>query len=125
MMIETRQYAAHTAYLAPLVGLGLFVEPLIEDDVAAIGEPQRTTITIGGEEVEALSGCDSLHMADSIDATRDLWDRGRWFIAWDCDDADWLFGPTADGRPAYVLRSDAIAGEPDEEESIDAMFELC
>jgi hypothetical protein len=67
----------------------------------------------------------SLHDADSWHAMQDLWSLGQWIVAWDCSGADWLFGRTADGRPAYVLRSEAMASEPDDEETIDAMYELC
>jgi hypothetical protein len=105
------EFAAHTAYLDPLTGVGYLVTPRPGTDVEAFADPlveaawsERLNAPLRTEHL-------SLHAADRNRALSHLEGLG-WRLLYDENGAIETAGRTADGREALCIYGDPSAGEP-------------
>lgn len=106
-VVEVRvvDFAAHVAYLEPVTGMGLMVEPRPESDIAPAPWVER--VTWDGDPVVALS----LHSADRAHALQRL-ARAGWTLLEGESDSSELAGRTEDGLRAIYLYANRTADGP-------------
>ncbi|MFG1905741.1 hypothetical protein [Kribbella sp. NPDC048928] len=110
------EFAAHTAYLDPLTGVGYLVAPRPETDVDALIDP--LVEAAWSERLEGAGGLKplSLHAADRERALSHLSEL-RWALLYNEDGNVETAGRTTDGREALCIYGDPETPDP----SLDAI----
>lgn len=110
------EFAAHTAYLDPLTGVGYLVAPRPETDVDALIDP--LVEAAWSERLEGFDGSGplSLHAADRQRALAHLSELG-WALLYNEDGYVETAGRTTDGREALCIYADPETPDP----SLDAI----
>lgn len=110
------EFAAHTAYLDPLTGVGYLVAPRPETDVDALIDP--LVEAAWSERLEGVGGLAplSLHAADRERALSHLSELG-WALLYNEDGYVETAGRTTDGREALCIYADPETPDP----SLDAI----
>lgn len=110
------EFAAHTAYLDPLTGVGYLVAPRPETDVDALIDP--LVEAAWSERLEGVGGLAplSLHAADRERALSHLSELG-WALLYNEDGSVETAGRTTDGREALCIYGDPETPDP----SLDAI----
>jgi hypothetical protein len=96
------EYAAHTAYLDPLTGVGYLLTPRPGTDVKAPADPLVDAAWSDRLHDHAQPTHLSLHGADRQHALTHLGERG-WALLYDEDGRIEIAGRTADGREALCI----------------------
>ncbi|HZX07905.1 hypothetical protein [Kribbella sp.] len=105
------EFAAHTAYLDPLTGIGYLLAPRPDSDVAAPADP-----LVEAAWSERLHDLErpvhlSLHGADRQYALAQLGEHG-WEVLYDEDGQAEIAGTTADGREALCIYGQPTLEDP-------------
>lgn len=105
------EFAAHTAYLDPLTGVGYLVAPRPDTDVGALVDPLVEAAWSERLEDPGRAGHLSLHEADRAQALSQLAELG-WALLYDEEGGVETAGRTTDGREALCIYSDPATPDP-------------